>query len=147
MESVRSNLMSIRKAAETFHVHNSTNCDKLTVRSEIYANIWQKPSLPNCAENKIGKMSSKLIQRTALLCKRLRVSTFKNGAPVWRLWNSFIKRHPELAIWKPEKLRYSWGRTLNHTVVEKYMTHFDQTFSEFKGPPHPEKNLQTSPFS
>lgn len=51
VESVRSNLISIRKAAETVHVPKSTICDKLTGRSEINANIWRKPSLPECVEN------------------------------------------------------------------------------------------------
>lgn len=39
VEAVRSNLMSIRKAAETFHVPKSTISDKVTGRSEIDANI------------------------------------------------------------------------------------------------------------
>lgn len=45
VEAVRSNLMSIRKAAETFHVPKSTISDKVTGRSEIDANIGRKPSL------------------------------------------------------------------------------------------------------
>lgn len=51
VEAVRSNLMSIRKAAETFHVPKSTISDKVTGRSEIDANIGRKPSLPECVEN------------------------------------------------------------------------------------------------
>lgn len=79
VEAVRSNLMSIRKAAEAFHVHKSTICDKVTGRSEIDANIGRKPSLPKCVENKIAKnvveaskrgmgvSRARLFQRTALL--------------------------------------------------------------------------------
>lgn len=110
VEAVRSNLMSIRKAAETFHVPKSTISDKVTGRSEIDGYIGRKPSLPECVENKIaenvveaskrgmGVSRAQLFQRTALLCKRLRVSVFKNGAPGRGWWNCFKKRHPELAI-------------------------------------------------
>lgn len=140
VEAVRSNLMSIRKAAETFHVPKSTNSDKVTSRSEIDANIGRKPSLPECVENKIaenvveaskrgmGVSRAQLFQRTALLCKRLRVSVFKNGAPGRGWWNCFKKCHPELAIRKPEKLGNSRARMLNPTVVERYMNDIGQKY-------------------
>lgn len=144
VEAVRSNQMSIRNAAETFHVPKSTISDKVTGRSEIDANIGRKPSLPECVENKIaenvveaskrgmGVSRAQLFQRTALLCKRLRVSVFKNGAPGRGWWNCFKKRHPELAIRKPEKLGNSRARMLNPTVVERYMNDLGQKISELK---------------
>lgn len=59
VQAVRSNLISIRKAAETFHDPKSTICDKVIERSKIDANRGRKPSLPECVENKIAKMSLK----------------------------------------------------------------------------------------
>lgn len=93
VEAVRSNLMSIRKAEETFHVPKSTISDKVTGRSEIDANIGRKPSLPECVENKIaenvveaskrgmGVSRAQLFQRTALLCKRLGSRSSKMALP------------------------------------------------------------------
>lgn len=80
----------------------------------------------------MGVSRAQLFQRTALLCKRLRVSVFKNGAPGRGRWNCFKKRHPELAIRKPEKLGNSRARMLNPTVVERYMNDLGQKISELK---------------
>lgn len=81
----------------------------------------------------MGRVSrAQLFQHTALSCKRLRLSAFKNGAPGRSLWNCFKKPRPELAVIKPEKLGKSRARMLNPTVVERYMTDLGQKIYELK---------------
>lgn len=75
----------------------------------------------------MGRVSrAQLFQHTALSCKRLRLSAFKNGALGEVCGIALKKPRPELAVIKPEKLGKSRARMLNPTVVERYMTDLGQ---------------------
>jgi ABC-type arginine transport system ATPase subunit len=121
-------------AAEAFKVPKSTISDKIRGRSDLESNIGRPPSLPKSIEGKIvenvieasrrgmGISRRQLLQRTAQLCKRMKVSVFKNGAPGRGWWSGLKKRNPVIAIRKPEKLGNSRARMTNPTVVQNHMT-------------------------
>lgn len=132
VKAVQSGALSLRKAAEKFNVHKSTLHDRVTKRVTIDAKPGRKPVLSNEIEKRIiknvtesaekgfGISRKQLLHRAAVLCKRNKITGFKNFTPSKHWWEGLKKRHPEVALRKPEKLGTVRARMLNGCVVDKY---------------------------
>ncbi|XP_021339753.1 uncharacterized protein LOC110440970 [Mizuhopecten yessoensis] len=133
VDAVTSRSMSVRKASAMFAVPKSTVADRVNQRYGSDPRLGRPAALPDTIENKIvdtvkaaakkgiGISRRQLLTRTGDLCRRYRVTPFKNVAPSNQWWEGVKKRHPELSIRRPEKLAASRARMLNPTVVSKYM--------------------------
>nr|XP_022314252.1 uncharacterized protein LOC111118860 [Crassostrea virginica] len=142
VDEVKNGSLSIRAAAKRFKVPKSTIADKISGRSDLDTNIGRQPALPKFVEDKVvgnvieaskrgmGISRRQLFARTHILCSRLKVAAFKNGAPGRGWWNGLKRRHPEMTIRKPEKLGNSRARMLNPTVVSKYMNDLGDMISK-----------------
>lgn len=93
IEAIENGTMSYRKAEKTFNVPRSTLENHVSGKYDINVRMGRKPALPEEVENKIvdtckvaskqgiGITRSQLLRRTGELCKRLRVTSFKNAQP------------------------------------------------------------------
>lgn len=133
VDVVKAKQMSIRKAAEFYNVPKSTLHDRVTGKIEIEARPGRRTAFHDEIEEKIvttvkeaakqgiGICRRQLLARTGDLCRRFRVTPFKNVTPSKQWWEGLKKRHTELTIRRPEKLSSSRASMLNPVVVEKYM--------------------------
>ncbi|XP_069108119.1 uncharacterized protein [Argopecten irradians] len=134
VDAVTSKTMSLRKAAQHFSIPKSTLSDRVNERYGSDPRLGRPPALPDAIEDKIvntvkaaakqgmGISRRQLLARTGDLCRKYKVTPFKNVTPSNQWWEGIKKRHPELSIRRPEKLSSSRARMLNPTVVEQYMT-------------------------
>ncbi|XP_062575504.1 uncharacterized protein LOC134237417 [Saccostrea cucullata] len=149
VNAVQSGTLSLRKAAEKFQVQKSTLYDRVTKRVSIDAKPGRKPVLSNEIEKRIiknvtesaekgfGISRKQLLHRAGVLCKRNKITGFKNFTPTKHWWEGLKKRHPEVALRKPEKLGTVRARMLNSCVVEKYFADLSKIVQNL--------NLQGSP--
>jgi hypothetical protein len=72
-----------------------------------------------------------MLRRTGELCKRLRVTPFKNPQPSKEWFNGFKKRH-SLSIRRAEKLGSSRARMMNPVVVNNYFVDLESIFDDLK---------------
>jgi transposase len=124
--------MSLRKAAEKYKIPKSTINDRVKEKVPMDAKSGRKPYLPAEIENDIIKKATssaakgfgiskrQLLLKVGTLCKKTSVASFKNGIPGKDWWYSFVKRHPEVSLRKPEKLETNRACMLNKVVVDKY---------------------------
>lgn len=93
IEAIENGTMSYRKAEKTFNVPRSTLENHVSGKCDINVRMGRKPALPEEVEDKIvdtrkvaskqgiGITRSQLLRRTGELCKRLRLTSFKNVQP------------------------------------------------------------------
>jgi transposase len=117
--------MSLRKAAEKYKIPKSTINDRVKEKVPMDAKSGRKPYLPAEIENDIIKKATssaakgfgiskrQLLLKVGTLCKKTSVASFKNGIPGKDWWYSFVKRHPEVSLRKPEKLETNRACMLN----------------------------------
>lgn len=142
VQCVREGKLSVRKAAEKFKIAKSTLGDRVKGKTAINAKSGRNPVIPSEIENNIVETTVKgaergfglgrkqMLNRIGSLCKKYKISGFKNGTPSKHVWYSLKSRHPELTLRKPEKLGTVRARMLNEVVVQKYFNDLRKIITE-----------------
>lgn len=139
-EAVKYDGMSIRRAADEYHVPKSTLSDRLTGKvkfgshsgPERYLTDMEEEELVSflCASSKMGYAKTKkevmAIVQNAVSSKGRQVS-ISNG---W--WEAFIKRYPFLTLRTAEKLSYARSIAGNTDVINNYFDLLEQTLVDNK---------------
>lgn len=119
VKAVQSGALSLRKAAEKFNVHKSTLHDRVTKRVTLDAKSGRKPVLSNEIEKRIiknvtesaekgfGTSRKQLLHRAAVLCKRNKITGFKNFTPSKHWWEGLKKKAPRGCDKETRKARHS----------------------------------------
>jgi hypothetical protein len=96
--------MSYRKYEKTFNVPRSILENHVSGKYDLNVKMGRKPALPEEVENKIvhtlkvaarqriGISRYQLLRRTGEICKRLRVTRFKNAMPTKDWWVGVKKK-------------------------------------------------------
>ncbi|CAC5378343.1 unnamed protein product [Mytilus coruscus] len=150
IEAVRSNQMSIRKAADHYGVKKSTLGDHVSGkiatgrksgRSTVFELDVEKQIVAKAqlvSQQGFGVSRKQLMRKAGQLARTMKLKTpFKKGIPGQAWWDGFRQRNPELVLRKPEKLASTRARNLNKPVVDNYFKDLDNTLTEL--------NLRDSP--
>lgn len=132
VKAVQDCRMSIRKAAETWHIPKSTIGDRISGKHELLVKNGRPPAIPIEIENKIvdsikmaarrgiGLTRSQILTRTNILCCRINISGYTNFKAGKDWWEGLKHRHPEIALKKPERLSSTRARMMNREVIGRY---------------------------
>ena len=150
IEAVRSNQMSIRKAADHYGVKKSTLGDHVSGkiatgrksgRSTVFELDVEKQIVAKAqlvSQQGFGVSRKQLMRKAGQLARTMKLKTpFKKGIPGQAWWDGFRQRNPELVLRKPEKLASTRARNLNKPEVDNYFKDLDNTLTEL--------NLRDSP--
>ena len=143
--SVQDGSLSVRKAASMYNVPKSTIADRLTGKHPLEAKRGRPPHIPFELESKvvdavkmaarrgIGLTRKQVLARTNTLCQRTKIAGgYQNFVAGKDWWEGVKRRHPDVALRKPEKLSSVRARMMNREVINKYFHDLATLMEELK---------------